>query len=88
MKHLFPIVVGVIVAVIAGWSLVAPTPTTAAELYQDRCTRCHALPDVSRYPASEIPQLIDYMRRANGARVVVSDKDAQTIADYLMAQAR
>lgn len=61
----------------------AGVPRTPQELYQARCSACHALADLSRYRSQEMVAVIETMRHRNGAASVISEAEAQEIIDYL-----
>lgn len=77
-------VVGLALAVSAGsaawwWS----RPRTPEALYRIRCAACHALPDLSRYAATDMGQIVATMRARNGADAVIDEEEAELIVRYL-----
>ena len=52
-------------------------------LYRTRCSACHALPDLSRYAAADMAQIVATMRARNGADTVIDEGEAQIIVRYL-----
>ena len=55
-------------------------PRTPKELYEDRCSACHALAD---RPSEELVTIIETMRHRNGAASVISETEAEQIVEYL-----
>lgn len=77
------VAVTALLVVIAGAWWWASIPHTPKELYEARCSACHALADLSRHRAEEIVAIIDTMRHRNGAASVISEIEAQEIIEYL-----
>lgn len=75
-------------AVIAGFWLWIGVPRTPKELYEVRCSSCHALADLSRHPADELVTIIETMRHRNGAASVISETEAEEIVEYLKSLQR
>lgn len=69
--------------VIAGVWLWAGMPRTAKQLYESRCSSCHALADLSRRSSDELVTIIETMRHRNGAASVISETEAEEIVEYL-----
>ena len=59
------------------------SPGTPRELFEVRCSACHALPDLSGYARHEMAPLVSFMRTHNGASRVISDEEAHIITIYL-----
>lgn len=79
-----------VAAVIAGFLVViaglwwwADTPRTPKQLYEARCSSCHALADLSRLRAADVAAIIETMRHRNGAASVISETEADQIVEYL-----
>jgi hypothetical protein len=62
------------------WAL---QPKTPRELFEVRCSSCHALPDLTDYRREDMAPLVDFMRTHNGASRVISDGEAPRIVAYL-----
>jgi hypothetical protein len=58
-------------------------PRTSEQLFRARCSNCHALPNVCRYPEQFRDALVDVMRREKGAAAFIDDAEATVIARYL-----
>ncbi len=76
------VVTGVMVVILGVWLWIG-IPRTQKELYEDRCSACHALADLSRRPSEELVTIIETMRHRNGAASVISEAEAQEIIEYL-----
>jgi len=63
---------------------------SAAFLYQQKCSLCHALPHPKRHKANEWPALVEAMqlRMAEKKFSVLSEYEYLTILDYLVTNAR
>jgi mono/diheme cytochrome c family protein len=72
-----------LLVVIAGIWWWASIPSTPKELYETRCSACHALADLSRHRSEDVVAIIDTMRHRNGAASVISETEAQKILEYL-----
>ena len=70
-------------AVIVGVWLWTSAPRTPKQLYEARCSACHALADLSRRPSDELVTIIETMRHRNGAASVISEAEAKEIVAYL-----
>ena len=77
------LVISGVFVVIAGIWLWTSVPRTPKELYEDRCSACHALADLSRRPSEELVTIIETMRHRNGAASVISETEAEEIVVYL-----
>ena len=77
------VALAVLLVVIAGTWWWASIPNTPKELYQARCSACHALADLSRHRSEDVVAIIDTMRHRNGAALVISETEAQKILEYL-----
>jgi hypothetical protein len=80
-----PVVVAVtaMLVVTAGAWWWASVPRTPKEIYEARCSSCHALADLSRYRPQELVAIINTMRHRNGAASVISETEAQEIIEHL-----
>jgi len=58
-------------------------PRTPEALYRARCAACHALPDLCRYAAEDMAEIVATMRTRNGADAVIDEEEAQAIVRYL-----
>lgn len=78
------IIVGLALAASAGsaawWWSQTRTPEA---LYRIRCAACHALPDLSRYAANDMAEIVAAMRARNGADAVIDEEEAELIVRYL-----
>lgn len=77
------VVVTGLVVVITGvwwWAGISRTPK---ELYEVRCSSCHALADLSRHRLEDMVAIIETMRHRNGAASVISETEAEEIIEYL-----
>jgi mono/diheme cytochrome c family protein len=72
-----------LLVVVAGAWWWASLPRTPKELYEARCSACHALADLSRHRSEDVVAIIDTMRHRNGAAPVISETEAQEIIEYL-----
>ena len=72
-----------LLVVIAGTWWWASIPSTPKELYEARCSACHALADLSRHRSEDVVAIIKTMRHRNGAASVISEAEAQQILEYL-----
>ena len=72
-----------LLAIIAGAWWWANIPRTPAELYEARCSSCHALADFSRHRSEDMVAIIETMRHRNGAASVISETEAEEIIEYL-----
>ncbi|MDH3597535.1 MAG: cytochrome c [Rhodospirillales bacterium] len=77
------VVVTALLVVSAGAWWWAGIPRTPKELYEARCSACHALADLSRRRPEEMVAIIDTMRHRNGAASVIGETEAQEIIGYL-----
>lgn len=75
-------IAGLLVVIAALWWW-ADTPRTPKQLYETRCSSCHALADLSRLPAEDVVAIIETMRHRNGAAAVISEAEAEAITEYL-----
>lgn len=66
---------------VAAWWL--SRPRTPEALYRARCSACHALPNLSRYPAADMASIVATMRARNGAGAVIDEEEARVIVRYL-----
>ncbi|UCH74285.1 MAG: cytochrome c [Rhodospirillales bacterium] len=73
---------------IAGVWLWTDIPRTPRQLYESRCSACHALADLSRRPSDELVNIIETMRHRNGAASVISETEAEEIVAYLKSLKR
>ncbi len=69
------------------WQRVRP-PRTPEELFRRRCTRCHGLPDLSRFARRQIEGIVRTMRERNGADEVITEEEAAVIVKYLEGKAK
>jgi mono/diheme cytochrome c family protein len=76
------IVAGFMIVISGAWWW-ANTPRTSKELYEARCSACHALADLSRRQSGELVAIIETMRHRNGAASVISETEAEEIVEYL-----
>ena len=76
------VITGLLV-VIAGVGWWASIPRTPKELYEARCSSCHALADLSQHRSEDLVAIIETMRHRNGAASVISESDAAEIIEYL-----
>ena len=76
------VITGLLV-VIAGVGWWASIPRTPKELYEARCSSCHALADLSQHRSEDMVAIIETMRHRNGAASVISESDAAEIIEYL-----
>jgi hypothetical protein len=58
-------------------------PGTPQELFQIRCSSCHARPDLSGYTVQERRGIVMTMLRERGADKVISPGEATQIIDYI-----
>jgi mono/diheme cytochrome c family protein len=72
-----------LLVVIAGVWWWAGIPRTPKELYETRCSSCHALADFSRHRSEDMVAIIETMRHRNGAASVISETEAEEIIEYL-----
>lgn len=72
-----------LLVVIAGVWWWAGIPRTPKELYETRCSSCHALADLSRHRSEDMVAIIETMRHRNGAASVISETEAEEIIEYL-----
>lgn len=77
------VVITALLVVIAGAWWWVGVPRTPKELYEARCSACHALADLSRHRPEEMVAIIDTMRHRNGAASVIGEAEAQEIIGYL-----
>lgn len=75
-------VAGLLVVIAGVWSW-AGIPRTPKELYEARCSSCHALADLSRHRSEDMVAIIETMRHRNGAASVISETEAEEIIEYL-----
>jgi mono/diheme cytochrome c family protein len=73
----------VLLFLVAGAWWWSGVPRTPKELYEARCSACHALADLSRHRPEELVTIIDTMRHRNGAASVIGEAEAQEIIGYL-----
>lgn len=59
----------------------------AAQLFRERCSTCHDLPDMSRFDKGSMAGIVRTMRERNGADEVITEKEAHQITRYLEAMA-
>ena len=76
------VITGLLV-VIAGVGWWASIPRTPKELYEARCSSCHALADLSQHRSEDLVAIIETMRHRNGAASVISESEAAEIIGYL-----
>lgn len=76
------VVTAALVVILSVW-LWTGIPRTPKKLYEDRCSACHALADLSRRPPEELVAIIETMRHRNGAASVISEAEAKQIVEYL-----
>lgn len=82
--------VAVALAVVFGASVLAwwiSQPRTPRELYEARCSACHALVDLSGYGPEQRAAIVATMRRSNGAAAVIDEHEAEMITGYLVEEA-
>jgi len=77
------VVVAALLVLVAGAWWWANIPRTPKQLYEARCSACHALADLSRHRPEEMVTIIDTMRHRNGAASVIGAAEAQEIIGYL-----
>jgi mono/diheme cytochrome c family protein len=77
------VAVTALLVLVAGAWWWASVPRTPKELYEARCSACHALADLSRHRPEEMVAIIDTMRHRNGAASVIDEAEAQKIIGYL-----
>ncbi len=77
------VVVTALLVVVAGAWWWAGVPRTPKELYETRCSACHALADLSRHRSEDVIAIIETMRHRNGAASVISETEAKKIIEYL-----
>ena len=58
-------------------------PGTPQELFQVRCSSCHARPDLSGYTVQERRGIVMTMLRERGADKVITPDEALQIIDYI-----
>jgi mono/diheme cytochrome c family protein len=58
-------------------------PETPQEMFQVRCSTCHARPDLAGYTAQEKRGIVMTMLRERGADKVISPDEALQIIDYI-----
>lgn len=75
-------VAGLLVVIVGVWWW-AGIPRTPKELYEARCSSCHALADLSRHRSEDMVAIIETMRHRNGAASVISETEAEEIIEYL-----
>ncbi|MHC4294814.1 MAG: c-type cytochrome [Planctomycetota bacterium] len=80
--RIMAVVTGLVV-VIAGVWWWAGIPRTPKELYEARCSSCHALADLSRHRPDDMVAIIESMRHRNGAASVISEMEAEEIIEYM-----
>lgn len=81
---------GVAALAAAGW-LVWDRARLAGDppwLFRERCTTCHALPDLSGFRSEEMSGIVRTMRENNGADTVITEAEAAVIVGYLEEVAR
>lgn len=76
------VITGLLIVVAGAWWW-ASVPRTPKELYEARCSSCHALADLSRLRAEDMVAIIETMRHRNGAASVISETEAKEIVEYL-----
>jgi len=76
------VVTGALVVIVGVW-LWTGIPDTPKELYESRCSACHALADLSQRPSDELVTIVETMRHRNGAASVISEDEAEEIVAYL-----
>lgn len=81
MKVVLVIAGGLVV--FSGVWLWSGIPRTPKDLYEARCSSCHALADLSQRPSEELVDIIETMRHRNGAASVISETEAEEIVEYL-----
>jgi len=76
-------IVTIVVLVIAvAWVSLRP-PLAARELYEQRCTSCHILPDMCRFPSSQRAVIVQNMRIQQQANQVITETELARIIKYL-----
>ena len=78
------IITGLLVVIAGGWWW-AGIPRTPKDLYEARCSSCHALADLSQHRSEDMVAIIETMRHRNGAASVISEPEAAEIIEYLKA---
>lgn len=84
-RRSWPIVVGAALSLVvaaAGWWW-ASLPRTPEELYEARCSACHALPNLSDRSPEDMAAIVWTMRERNGADAVISLAEARLIIEYM-----
>ncbi len=81
--HLFLIIVPTLMGIFILLIISNRSPKTPQELYKNKCSHCHDLPDLSGYQREEIEPLVYFMRHHNGAKRVISDEESIIIIHYL-----
>lgn len=74
----------VIIAIAWWWG----QPKTPKEIFEDRCSTCHAMPDLATFQDHQILPLVKNMRENHGAAEVIDDHEAELIVDYIITQRR
>lgn len=78
---------GVLAALASAQAIWGSRGGGTAGLYRERCSTCHALPDLSRIRQNEIAGIVRTMRVKNGADKVISGDEADQITGYLEEKA-
>jgi hypothetical protein len=81
------VLVAVALLAAGGWWWLS-IPRTPKELFQARCTTCHALPNLCVYHPERRPMIVNTMRQERGATEVIDDAEAQMITTYLRSELR
>ena len=58
-------------------------PRTPEELFEDRCSECHTVPDIAIFESKDMGQLIAIMRESHDAERVITEAEARMIIDFL-----
>lgn len=63
-------------------------PRTPKEMFERRCTQCHALPNMEQFGRRNMEGIVRTMREKNGADKVITEEEAAVIVRYLEEKAR
>ncbi|HED12250.1 MAG TPA: hypothetical protein ENI62_01080 [Gammaproteobacteria bacterium] len=67
------------------WVSLRPS-LTPQELFQERCTACHILPDMCRFTPQKRAAVVQTMRIQQQAEDVINDTESANIIKYLSEQ--
>jgi mono/diheme cytochrome c family protein len=81
--RLLAVCITLVVALIGFWLQPYNQPASPRELFEVRCSTCHASPDLQGYTAREKRGIVMTMLRERGADKVISNDEAAQIIGYI-----